>query len=292
MTWGKQVRISWFRNTGRRYLNGPTSPDPDYLEPLGFPPPWPARPWVYANVITSKNGVVTWKRAGAHDDPVRAIAGGDFTRTGRLADLQLMRYLRACADAFSVGAQTLRDQPDLIGTADDMGGELGEALYVFRRSQGRPRFPLQVVYSESGRLDLGVPMFNTPELTVIIVTTEVGARLLRSQGSDRNGIKTLRAGEERIDALGLVRVHERLFEEFGVRYLICEGGARVLTSLHRAGILDEIFVTTTDVDVEPSEHQGVTRLFAIEAPAACLIAQGEAASDPGYIFRRWRFNDH
>src|SRR5216684_2342400 len=175
MTWGKQVRISWLRNTGRRYLNGPTSPDPDYLEPLGFPPPWPARPWVYANVITSKNGVVTWKRAGAHDDPVRAIAGGDFTRTGRLADLQLMRYLRACADAFSVGAQTLRDQPDLIGAADDMGGALGEALYVFRRSQGRPRFPLQVVYSESGRLDLDVPMFNTPELTVIIVTTEAGA---------------------------------------------------------------------------------------------------------------------
>ena len=292
MTWGKQVRISWLRNTGRRYLDGPTSPDPDNLEPLGFPPPWPARPWVYANVITSKNGVVTWKRAGEHDDPVRAIAGGDFTRTGRLADLQLMRYLRACADAFSVGAQTLRDQPDLIGTADDMGGALGEALNVFRRSQGRPRFPLQVVYSESGRLDLGVPMFNTPELTVIIVTTEVGARLLRSQGSDRNGIKTLRAGEKRIDALGLVRVHERLFEEFGVRYLVCEGGARVLTSLHRAGILDEIFVTTTDVDVEPSEHQGVTRIFAIEAPAACLIAEGEVASDPGYIFRRWRFNEH
>ena len=106
MTWGKQVRISWLRNTGRRYPDGPTSPDSDYLEPLAFPPPWPARPWVYANVITSKNGVVTWKRAGAHDDPVRAIAGGDFTRTGRLADLQLMRYLRACADAFSVGAQT------------------------------------------------------------------------------------------------------------------------------------------------------------------------------------------
>jgi hypothetical protein len=52
---------------------------------------------------------------GAHDDPVRAIAGGDFSRSGRLADLQLMRYLRACVDA--VGAQTLHDQPSLIETS-------------------------------------------------------------------------------------------------------------------------------------------------------------------------------
>ncbi len=175
MTSRERVRISWLRNTDTRYPYGPVSPDPGYLEPIGFPPTWPSRPWIYANVITSKNGIVAWKRAGAHDDPVRTIAGGDVSRSGRLADLQLMRYLRACADAFSVGAQTLRDQPDLIGTPDDTGGGLGEALRGFRLRQGRPRFLLQVVYSESGRLDLDVPMFNTQGLTAIIVTTDAGA---------------------------------------------------------------------------------------------------------------------
>ncbi len=243
-------------------------------------------------MIASKNGIVTWKRAGKHDDPVRAIAGGDFTRTGRLADLQLMRYLRACADAFSVGAQTLRDQPDLIGTHDDVGGGLGEALSRFRSRQGLRRFPIQIVYSESGRVDLDFPMFNTPALTVIIATSEAGARLLHSQGSDRKGIKALRAGEQQIDAIGLVRLHERLFEEFGIRYLACEGGAMALTSLHRAGILDEIFVTSTDVEVEPSQHEGVKRIFALEAGAACLIAEGQTIADPGFTFRRWRFNEH
>jgi riboflavin biosynthesis pyrimidine reductase len=291
VTGADAARIRWHRNTEPRYPHGAVSPAPDRLEALGFPPPWPARPWIYANVIASKNGIVTWKRAGADDDPVRAIAGGDLTRIGRRADLQLMRYLRACGDAFSVGAQTLRDQPDLVGAPDDIDGGLGEALARFRSRQGLPRFPIQIVYSESGRVDLDVPMFSTPALRVIVATTQAGARLLHRQGSDRKGITTLEAGEERIDAAGLVRLHERLLEEFGVRYLVCEGGALVLASLHGAGILDEIFVTSTDVDVEPSQHEGIRRLFAFDAGAAGLIAEGQAVSDPGFMFRRWRFND-
>ena len=144
------IRWRWLVETG-----GAVSPDPARLPPIGFPPPWPARPWIYGNVIASANGVVTWRRAGPDDDPVRAIAGGDFTRPGRRADLELMRQLRASADAVSFGAQTLRDQPDLVGAADDVGGELGAALRRFREAQGRPRWPLHVLYSASGALDLG-----------------------------------------------------------------------------------------------------------------------------------------
>jgi riboflavin biosynthesis pyrimidine reductase len=269
----------------------PCPPDPDRLEPLGFPPPWPTRLWIYSNLITSRNGIVAWKRESAHDDPVRAIAGGDFSRAGRLADLQLMRYLRACADAVSVGAQPLRDQPDLIGTSGEMAGGLGETLDRWRARHGLSRFPLQVVYSENGQLDLDVPIFNTPALAVIVVTTGTGARLLRLRGSDKKGITLLVAGEERVDSSGLVRVHERLFEEFGVRYVDCEGGMTILNALRRAGILDEVFVTVTEVRIEPSGHERIKRVFAFEAEAAFLIAEGRTAQDVGYVFRRWRFNE-
>jgi len=260
------------------------SPDPAGFEPVGFPPPWPTRPWIYANVITSRNGIVTWIRAGAHDDPIRAIAGGDFSRPGRRADVRLMRRLRTGADAVSFGAQTLRDQPNLIGAVDDVGGELGEALIRFRAEQGRPRLPLQVVYSESGRLDLAVPLFNTPGLTAIVVTTAAGARLLR-------GVTVLVAGEERIDSSGLVQAHERLFADFGVRHLDCEGGAVILEALHRAGILDEIFVTVTDIHIDPPAHAGVKRITPLDGGAARLIHEEGTGSDPGYRFQRWRFND-
>jgi riboflavin biosynthesis pyrimidine reductase len=281
----------WHRNAETRYPYGRTSPDPDRLESLGFPPPWPARPWIYANVIVSKNGIVTWTRQGTHDDPIRAIASGDSTRAGRLADLRLLQYLRACADAVSVGAQTLRDQPELMDTSGDLGGEFGEALYHFRKSHGLRGFPLLVVYSGSGQLNLDTPIFNSSQLTVIIVTTDPGARLLRARGSQEKGVTIFVAGEERIESIGLIRSHERLAREFGVRYLDCEGGMRVLESLLQAGILDEIFVTVTDVHIEPSEHEGVKRIFAFEAGAARLIAEGRTAADAGYVFRRWRFNE-
>jgi riboflavin biosynthesis pyrimidine reductase len=242
-------------------------------------------------VITSRNGIVTWTRAGAHDDPIRAIAGGDFSRPGRRADVRLMRRLRAGADAVSFGAQTLRDQPDLIGGVEDVGGELGEALIRFRAEQGRGRVPLQVVYSESGWLDLAVPIFNTPGLTVIVVTTSAGERRLRSQRSDERSVKILVVGEERVESGGLVRAHERLFDELGVRYLDCEGGAVILEALHGAGILDEIFVTVTDIHIDPAAHAGVKRIAALDAGRARLMAEGQTASDPGYRFQRWRFND-
>jgi len=283
--------IHWHRNVEARYAHGPVSPDPGRLAPLGFPPAWSGRPWIYANVIASANGVLTWHRAGAHDDPVRVIAGGDFTRSGRLADLALMRHLRACADAVSVGAQTLRDHPDLVATPGELGGGLADSLARFRKERGLRRFPLQVVYTESGRLDLDAPIFNTPDLMTVIVTTDSGARALRARGGDDMDITIFTAGDERIESGGLIRSHERLLAEFGVRYLDCEGGMVVLESLHGAGLLDEIFVTVTDVHIEASEHEGVKRLFSFDAAGASLIAEGRAASDPGYVFRRWRFNE-
>jgi riboflavin biosynthesis pyrimidine reductase len=281
-------RISWELNLERRYPYGSVSPAPDRLEPLGFPPPWPDRPWIYSNVITSQNGIIAWTRRGPDDDPIRAIAGGDFTRPGRRADVQLMRYLRACADAVSVGAQTLRDQPGLVGTLGHAGSDLGEVLERFRMSHGRRRLPLQVIYTQSGDVDLNARLFNTPGVEALVVTTEHGARRLRAQEAERTGVTLLVAGEENLGPAELVRAHERLFAEFGVRYLDCEGGATVLGSLHRAGIVDEIFVTVTEVHIDPSEHDGVKRLFPLDG--ARLIAEGHTPSDADYIFRRWRVN--
>jgi riboflavin biosynthesis pyrimidine reductase len=286
----REDRVLWHRNLERRYPFGAASPDPERFEPLGFPPPWPKRPWIYSNVIASKDGIVAWKRKDPADDPARTIAGSD-PRPGRVADLCLMRYLRALSDAVSMGAQTLREDPDLVATPGDVGGELGGVFYRFRAEHGFNPFPLQIVYSEHGLVRLDLPIFTTTGLTAIVVTTELGARLLRSQGSDDKGITVLVAGAESIDPAGFVRSHERLLDEFGVRYLECEGGPTVLNSLHSAGILDEVFVTVTDVAIDPAQHDGVKKIFAFETEGARLIAEGHAASDSGYVFRRWRFNE-
>jgi riboflavin biosynthesis pyrimidine reductase len=287
MTPSDDARIVWHRAAETRHRDDPRSPDPDRFGPLGFPLPWPTRPWIYGNVIASREGVVTWARTGPHDDPVRAIAGGDRSRPGRLADVRLLRYLRACADAIAFGAQTLRDQPDLVGSPNP-GGELGERLVQWRARHGLPPVPLQVLYSASGRLDLDLPMFTTPDLTVVVITTAGGARRLGERAGAR--LTTLVAGDDRVDAAALRHAHERLYRDFGVRYLDCEGGVVALESLRAAGILDEIFVTVTDTAVEAVAHADVRRLFDFEAEGACLVGEGRVAADPGYVFRRWRFN--
>jgi riboflavin biosynthesis pyrimidine reductase len=133
-------------------------------------------------------------------------------------------------------------------------------------------------------------MFNTPHLEVIIITTAAGARRLRTRGSHEKGLTTLVAGEETVDLVGLRGSHECLLGQFGVRYLDCEGGMVALESLHHAALLDEVFVTVTDTHVELTEHAEVKRVFDFEAEGARLIGEGRTASDPGYVFRRWRFN--
>jgi len=282
-------KISWELNLEDRYPYGGDSPDPARFEPLGFPPPWPDRPWVYANFIISDNGIVAWSRADYGDDPIRAIAGGDPGRPARRADVELMRYLRASADAVAVGAQTLRDQPELTDTLGSKGNDLGQVLERFRRSHGRSRLPRQVIYTRGGVLDLNVRMFNTPGAEVIVVTTERGARQLRARGSDDKGVRLLIAGEGDLGPDELTRAHQILFTEYEIRYLDCEGGATILAALHGAGLVDEIFLTLTDVRIDTSRHEGVKRLPPLAN--ARLIAEGRVLQDAAYVFRRWRLSE-
>ena len=130
-----------------------------------------------------------------------------------------------------------------------------------------------------------------PGLTPIVVTTSVGARRLRGASRDDGRVSVLVVGEESIDSSGLIRAHERLFNELGVRYVDCEGGAVILEALHQADILDEIFVTVTDVDIDPGAHAGIKRISSLDGGRARLIAESRTDSDAGYRFQRWRFND-
>lgn len=281
------TRIHWHLQKEDRFPFGRTSPDPDWFEAIGFPPPWPDRPWIFGVMVASANGVVAWKRSGPDDDPVVAILGKDDGRDERIADRRHMRHLRCFGDV-AIGAQTLREQPRLIQTPQEPGETPVPALYRFRHAHGLPAQPRHIVYSLRGCLDASLPIFNTPDVETIVLTTDPGAADLRSCGFEA------RATELRADRLEdpavLRRAHAWLFADRGVRYLDCEGGQTVLRALHGARLLDEVFVTETDVVVDESRHQGVLRIFDFAAEGADLIAEGQTAADSGWRFRRWRFN--
>jgi riboflavin biosynthesis pyrimidine reductase len=281
----QSTRIAWHFNTEHRHPFGPVSPDPDGGDPIGFPPPWPDRPWVYGVMVASANGVVAWRRRGASDDPVRAILGGDDSRPERVADRRLMRVLRCYGDV-SVGAQTLRDQPHLVQTPQEPGEEPAPHLYRFRTDHKLPYYPRLIVYSLFGRLPLGNPVFHTPGLEVIVVTGERGVDELSRRG-DTGLTKIV---EPVPDPKALRRAHQRLFTEHGVRYLACEGGETILRALHDARLLDEVFLTTTDAVIDTTGHEGLLRIIDFEREGAALVAEGRIEPGSSWLFRRWRIN--
>ena len=281
------MKISWHLDTERRHPYGRVSPDPAWSDPIGFPPPWPDRPWVFGVMVASANGVVAWKRRAADDDPVRGVLGGDDTRPERIADRRLMRVLRCYGDA-AIGSQTLREQPGLVQTPQEPGEPPVPALYRFRTSHGLSYHPRTIVYTLGGHLPLANPVFNTPGLDVIAVTTESGVGELLRRGVEDKPVKML--VEPLPGAEALARAHRRLFTEHGVRYLACEGGVTVLHALRDAGLLDEVFLTSTDAVIDTSAHEGVLTIFDFEREGAALIAEGRVRPDSNWVFRRWRLN--
>ena len=137
-------RIHWHLQGERRYPFGERSPDPDWFEPLGFPPPWADRPWIYGVMVASANGVVAWRRAGLEDDPVVAVLGGDTHPDERVADRRHLRHLRCYGDV-AIGAQTLREQPELVQTPQAPGDEPMPALARFRVAHGLHVQPRHVI---------------------------------------------------------------------------------------------------------------------------------------------------
>jgi len=238
---------------------------------------------VFGVVVISANGVVAWRRRDARDEPVREILGGD-TRPDRIADRRLMRYLRTIGDA-GVGAQTMREQPTLVLSPQESGDERMPELYAFRVARGLPQQPRNIIYSLYGRLPPQHPMLTTPELSPIIVTTPAGREELARRGIREAAIVV----ERLLEPEGLARAHARLRTEHGVRYIACEGGQTLFAALRSARLLDEMFVTTTDVVVDASAHEGVLTTFDFAAEGAALMAEGRLEPDGVYSFKRWRF---
>jgi riboflavin biosynthesis pyrimidine reductase len=280
-------RIHWHLNRETRYPFGERSPDPEWFEPIGFPPPWPDRPWIYGVMVASANGVVAWRRAGAHDDPVLAILGGDDARPERVADRRHMRHLRCFGDV-GIGSQTLRDQPRLVQSPQEPGEPPVPALYAFRIAHGLSHHPRAVIYSLHGGLRPDFAVFNTPGMEVFVIGPTIAEATLSVRGVRTTGVRFI--VEDARETAGLRRAHERLSAEGGVRYLAHEGGETVLRAMHAAELLDEVFVTMTDVVVDESKHDGVLKIFDFEAAGALLVAEGKIDSGSAWVFRRWRFN--
>jgi 5-amino-6-(5-phosphoribosylamino)uracil reductase len=184
----------------------------------------------------------------SHDGKVSfAVAGheggGDVSGFNS-HDQWLMGLLRARADAVVVGANTLRTEAEHLWTSEFIFPSDAELFGSLREAEKRERYPLQVFLTRSGVIPPTAAVFEHPELRVVVATTTHGAEALALQGLA--SLEVLVCGETELD---LALLHQRLFDDYGVRTVLSEGGPRVYAALVAAQQVHEEFLTLSPVIV-------------------------------------------
>jgi 5-amino-6-(5-phosphoribosylamino)uracil reductase len=211
------------------------------------------RPYVFVNFAASHDGRISFNEPGH--------TGAADVNEGQAHDRWLMGLLRARADAVMVGDGTLRASPGHVWTPEYIFPGDAAAFADLRRTEGRTAVPRLVVLSQTGELPAGAEAFRAG-LPVVVATTTAGARAARALRR-RGCVEVVALGEASVDLRALLALLQR---RFGVRTLLCEGGARTYGALLGAGCVDDEFLTLCPLLVgsgsgarpRPSLVEGVT----------------------------------
>jgi riboflavin biosynthesis pyrimidine reductase len=199
--------------------------------PLRFPA-HPDRPHVIGNFVTALDGVVSLNVPGRS-------GGGEISGFNQ-HDRLVMGLLRVASDAVIVGAGTLRAVPRHRWTAAYVCPALADAYQTLRAVLGKPGPPLNVIVTASGAIDLALPVFQSGEVPVLIVTTVRGAQRIGQQEvppsvriADVQSAGPLSAG-------AILEVVRRVCSS---DLLLVEGGPRLMGDFFAEQRLDELFLT-------------------------------------------------
>jgi riboflavin biosynthesis pyrimidine reductase len=256
--------------------------------PFGFPARRDIhRPYISSNFVMGLDGRASFKELKGR------AAGREVSRSK--VDRWLMDFLRAHHDGQLMGANTLREEPSADGFGADYGID-DEQLMVYREkilNLGKQKI---VVLTGSGNIDATLRVFNSPRVEPWIVTSDEGKKNLRSQlklsGRDET-IKVISMGAgKRVD---LATATQLLWQEHGIRTLLCEGGPTLYGELLAKQLIDEDFRTISLQVLGKSTTPGTERPTAYgdasytpeSAPWFRLISMHYAL--PYHTFFRFRY---
>lgn len=160
-----------------------------------------------------------WANCAASADGRLAYAGGRRARLSSPEDLRRVQQLRANADAILVGVGTVvKDDPSLRVHWDLLG-------------QPEAKSPTRIVVDSTGRTPPNARVLDGT-IPTIVATTERSTRTFPPH------VRTIVAGRTKVDLAELfVRLHS-----LGIRRLMVEGGAEILSSVLRDGLFDRFTV--------------------------------------------------
>jgi riboflavin biosynthesis pyrimidine reductase len=139
------------------------------------------------------------------------------------------------ADAIVTGASTIRGEQMVMAIWHP-------ELVALRASLGLDRYPAQVVATRSGELDIeSALLYNVPGIRVFILTANAGAKALEPHTRPRPWIQVLSAGTESDVVAGL----KTLRANHGIARASCIGGRTLTTQLIDAGVVQDIYLTSS-----------------------------------------------
>lgn len=180
-------------------------PDALYTR-IAFPDPPADRPYLFINMVATVDGKI-----------VIGAPGGSAKGVGGPTDQLLFRRVQKVADASLIGSSTLRASPVLYPPE-------------------KPRF----VVTRSGDVPLDNRFFSDAPDRAYVIAPEDLSKERRAPIEAR--AKLITAGRGDVDLKAALRI---LRQDYGIRHLLCEGGAILNDDLIRADLADELFLSLT-----------------------------------------------
>ncbi|MGA2992009.1 MAG: dihydrofolate reductase family protein [Candidatus Korobacteraceae bacterium] len=220
---------------------------------LGFPAPPPERPWIFANFVQTVDGVVSLLGANP--------SGSDISQSPE--DRWLMDLLRAHADAILLGMGTLRAETALArpGPRGPVFRITDPALRQLREKlrRGRER---NIFLTASGDIDFErYAAFDGETVDPFLLTTAGAAAKMGPRLRERPQIQVIVCGQESggpanaaaasggAEVVDLERAMRLLRQQYGIRYLLCEGGPTMYSNMLLHDLVDEKFLTVSPLEV-------------------------------------------
>jgi len=255
---------------------------------LSFPSAPETRPYCVANFVSTLDGVVSFNIPGQSE-------GAQISKSNE-EDRFIMGLLRASADAVVVGSGTLHAVGPQGSWLPESVYPAAKDLYQKYRTEvlRKPEYPLVVIVTGTGGLDLSSAVFHTPRTKVLILTTEQGKWRLSQSGSEALAsveVKELPAAEKGISPSAILTLLRR---ETGVELLLHEAGPTLFGEFVAGGFIDELFLTVApQIAGRVAEHPRPGLVANVEfSPATapwCKLLSTKSAAD--YLFLHYQIGN-
>lgn len=221
------------------------------------------RPFVTANFALTWDGRISTRRG----------TPADFSSK---RDKRRLVEIRAQCDAVLVSAKTLAADNMTMGLPD-------AALRAARTARGQREYPLRVLLTNSGRIHPALRLFTKTFSPIVIFST---TRMPPRTRSALAGKADLWLHER--DSVNLVAMLATLRADYGVKRLVCEGGAQIFRALLTAGLLDELHVTLCPRIFGGEKAPTLTGIAGAFLPASIPLELKRMEVIEGECFLRYR----